>query len=82
MRKNELFDIALGGVLKEYRLKNKYSLQKIADYLGVTRQMVFYYEKGNSPLTVTQLMKICSVYGINYIDVLKEAQKQIYEIKV
>ena len=36
--------------------------------------MVFYYENGRTPLSVSQVIKICAMYGIDYLTVLKQAQ--------
>lgn len=68
------FDVVLGKVLKEYRNSNDLSLNDVAIRVGVTRQMIFHYENGRSPLTVTQLIKLCNVYGIDYVTVLKQVQ--------
>jgi transcriptional regulator with XRE-family HTH domain len=72
--KIDKYDVALGKILKEYRVQNNLTLQNIADKLGVTRQMIFYYENGRTPLSVTQVIKICDIYGIDYATVLKQAQ--------
>ena len=68
------FDIALGNILKAHRVQNGLSLQYVADKLGVTRQMIFYYESGRTPLSVTQVIKICGIYNIDYTTILKQAQ--------
>ena len=73
-RKINKYDVALGKILKEYRVLNNLTLQNTADKLGVTRQMIFYYENGRTPLLVTQVIKICGIYGIDYATVLKQAQ--------
>ncbi len=73
-KENNKFDEILGNLLREYRVQNKLSMQNVADKLNVTRTNIFYYEHGISALSVTQLMKICTLYGIDYITVLKQAQ--------
>lgn len=73
-RKKNEYDVILGSILKEYRLQNKMSMQNVADKMGLTKQMIFHYENGRSPLTVNQLVKLCGVYSIDYITILKQAQ--------
>ena len=77
---NNYFDKKLGSILKEYRKSNNLSLQDVADKIGVTRQMVFVYESGKTPLTVTQLIKICDIYGIDYVTVLKQVQIEMAKL--
>lgn len=79
-RKKDKYDVALGKILKEYRIQNGLTLQNVADKIGVTRQMVFVYESGKTPLTVTQLIKICDIYGIDYVTVLKQVQIEMAKL--
>lgn len=72
--KNNDFDVKLGEILKEYRVNCNLSMQNVADKLNVTRTNIFYYEHGRSALSVNQLIKLCNVYGIDYVTVLKQAQ--------
>ena len=74
MSKKDSYDVALGSILKSYRVQNGLTLQRVADKLDVSRQMVFYYENGRTPLSVSQVIKICAMYGIDYLTVLKQAQ--------
>ena len=76
-KEKNIYDVALGSILKEYRQQNKMSLQNVADKIGVTKQMIFHYENGRSALTVNQLIKICNVYGVDYVTVLKQTQIKI-----
>lgn len=73
-KENSKFDEKLGEILRSYRVQNDLSMQNVADKLNVTRTNIFYYEHGISALTVTQLIKICNIYGIDYVTVLKQAQ--------
>ena len=72
--KVDKYDVALGKILKEYRVQNNLTLQNVADKVGVTRQMIYCYEHGISALTVTQLIKLCNVYGIDYVTILKQVR--------
>ncbi len=76
MKKN-IYDVALGSVLKDYRLQSKLSLQNVGDKMGLTKQMIHHYESGRSPLTVSQLIRLCNIYGIDYATVLKQVQIQM-----
>ena len=68
------FDVVLGELLKEHRCQCNLSMQNVADKVGVTRQMIYCYEHGISALTVTQLIKLCNVYGIDYVTILKQVR--------
>lgn len=72
-RVNNIFDETLGGLLRNYRKERGLSMESVANRIGCTKQMVSLYELGKSALTVTQLMKICNVYGLKYYEVIREA---------
>lgn len=76
-REKNIYDVILGSILKEYRQQNNLSLQNVGDKIGMSKQMIFHYECGRSPLTVSQLIKLCNIYGIDYATVLKQVQIQM-----
>lgn len=79
-RKKDKYDVALGRILKEYRIQNGLTLQNVADKMGMSRQMIFHYESGRSPMTVTQVIKICGIYEIDYATILKQAQIEMAKL--
>ena len=55
--------------LKELRIKNKYSQEKIAKYLDITRTTYCFYELGKREIPVNLLSKLARLYktSIDYI---------------
>lgn len=67
--KNE-FDVALGQILKEIRLSKEMSLNDVGIKMKCTRQMIYHYEQGRTPLTVDTLLRLCDIYDIDISNVL------------
>lgn len=83
MQENEnldvLFNRTVGKVLKEHRIKQKKSLQFIADKLGTTRQAIFRYEKAEVTLKKTTFEKICMALNEEPQQIFNEISKRFYE---
>lgn len=71
----ELSEI-IGKNLKDYRLKNKYTQDQIASYLGADRSAISYYESGKREISIVDLNKLCDLYYIE-LDVLLEPNAAI-----
>ena len=80
MNANNIFDEKLGLRLRQIRKEHKLSMNDVGKKIGCTKQMISLYELGKSALSVEQLKKICSIYGIKYYDIIKEVGKMIDEI--
>lgn len=65
----ELIDI-IGKNLQDYREKNNYSQDQIAEYLGIDRSVISRYEKGEREISLVFLNKLCDLYGIELDDLL------------
>lgn len=61
-------DIELGKWLEEKRTEKGFSLQQVADKLGVHRSTVHYWEKGKRKMYASALMEYCDVLGVNLED--------------
>lgn len=55
--------------LKYLRIQNNLSQTKVADYLGISRQMYIKYESGETEPTVKCVRELCNLYKVSY-DVL------------
>jgi len=53
-----------GKNLKKWREKLGYSQEKIAEYLGIARENVSFFETGEREIPVSHLEKIAYLYGI------------------
>lgn len=54
----------IGKNIKEFRIKNHYSQEEMAEKLYVTRQTVSNYETGRSRPDVDTLIRIAEIYGV------------------
>jgi len=55
--------------LKYLRMQNNFSQNKVADYLGISRQMYIKYESGETEPTVKCVRELSKLYKVSY-DVL------------
>ncbi|MBR3401836.1 MAG: helix-turn-helix transcriptional regulator [Parasporobacterium sp.] len=54
----------IGKNIKEFRIRNHYSQEEMAEKLYVTRQTVSNYETGRSRPDVDTLIRIAEIYGV------------------
>jgi len=66
----ELINI-IGKNLQDYREKNHYNQDQIAEYLGIDRSVISRYEKGEREISLLFLNKLCDLYGIELEDLLE-----------
>lgn len=52
--------------LKFLRLQNNFSQNKVADYLGISRQMYMKYESGETEPTVKCVRELSKLYKVTY----------------
>lgn len=71
MTKEEL--VKLGGVLKELRLKNNYTLEEVGNKLGVTHKSVQFWEQGVNEIKLAKFIMLCSIYNTTIDSVLESA---------
>ncbi len=64
--------LAIGEVLKEHRLRCKMTQEFVAEYLGVSRQAVSKWERGESDPNMSNLMALAKLYGVSVEDILKQ----------
>jgi len=63
----------IGRNIKLYREANSLTQKEIADYIGVQREVVSYYETGERNPPVAILMKISDVFGVELDELLEES---------
>ena len=66
----------LGNKLLELRNKKGLTEEEVAKKLGVTKQTVIKWEKGEKTLEFDQIMPICELYGIKSDELLKESVEE------
>lgn len=68
--------------LKYLRTKNNLSQNKIADYLGISRQMYIKYESGETEPTVKCVRELSALYKVSYDVLIDDKYKnQVVESK-
>lgn len=75
MKRND-FDVRLGKLLKEAREEKGYSQQYVADRMGVTRQSIYYWERGERGIIAGYLLDFCDVVGADVSEISKELKKK------
>lgn len=66
--------VCLGDFIRKVRVKKGYSQQFIADSIGISQSKFNRIENGNSDILINDLLQICQLLRINYIDLLKSHQ--------
>ncbi|OUJ68996.1 hypothetical protein BXP70_27160 [Hymenobacter crusticola] len=61
---------SLGNNIKAFRTNMELSQQQLADFLGVKREMVSYFENGTRKPSILLLEKLANLFGINLADLL------------
>lgn len=54
----------IGKILREYRLKNDYTQEKVSELTGLAPRYISQLERGLSIGSVDTLIKICDAYNI------------------
>jgi transcriptional regulator with XRE-family HTH domain len=63
--------MSLGDQIRKIRLKRGISQQFISDSIGVSQSKFNRIENGKSDILLNELMQICQILRINYIDLLQ-----------
>ena len=61
----EIINKALGKVVKEYRIKNKLTQEKIAEKLGISVKYISRIENGTGGVKVETLVNYMNILGIS-----------------
>lgn len=62
-----------GDNLKTFRESCGYTQQEAADFLGIAREQVSYYETGQRVPSAKVLLKLCDLYGVELSDCYAES---------
>lgn len=57
------------NVLKEFRIKNKYTQEFVAKYLNITQQAYANYERGKRLPDIEKLIMLADLYNVS-LDIL------------
>jgi transcriptional regulator with XRE-family HTH domain len=73
---------ALGGRIRDLRLKSGYSQEAFADYCGVHRTFMGTVERGESNISFTNLAKIATALDITLAGLLSGIEKRAAKLTV
>ncbi|MBQ5514067.1 MAG: helix-turn-helix transcriptional regulator, partial [Oscillospiraceae bacterium] len=62
------------SMLKAYRKKNGYTQDDIAEKLGVSRQAVAKWERGESVPDIESVVSLAGIYGVTVDLLIKNSQ--------
>lgn len=68
---HELDVVRLGMILKEERKKKNYSINSVAEFLGLTESSIRNYESGRRTPCINVLYALCELYDLKIITVIK-----------
>ena len=69
----------IGRNIKLYRDINGFSQIIVANYLGITREMISYYENGLREIPLDVLDKLSDLYGVDLEDFYEEDERIVNE---
>jgi transcriptional regulator with XRE-family HTH domain len=61
-----------GRNIKAFRERLFLSQQEVADFLGVSREMISYWENGQREISLKILEKLSDLFGVELINLLEE----------
>jgi len=62
------------SLLRQARRNRRLTLQKVADYLGISESTMWRYENGKIPIMADRLFQLLQLYGCSVTDVVVEIQ--------
>lgn len=70
-------DVNIGNQFKQQRTIKHYSMQYMADRLGIPKSSYYYYECGRSSMAMSMFVKSCEILGLDYVQVVENAKKEL-----
>ena len=69
----------VGQNIRQFRERLGFTQASVADYLGIAREQISYYETGTRPVSTDHLQKLADLFGIDAYDLFEadSAQQQI-----
>ena len=67
----------IGKNLYDFRISQGYRQEDLAEYLGVTRSMISYYENGERDIPVISLNKLADLFGVELEALLEENEEAV-----
>lgn len=62
----------IGNNIKSYRKKMGLYQEDVAEFMGVKRELVSYYENGQREIPLEKLTMMSDLFGVDLIDLMEE----------
>jgi len=72
-------DTIIGRNVKSYRVINGFTQEAIANFLGIKREMISYYENGSREIPFDVLTRLSDLYGVDLVDFYEEDEIHLKE---
>ena len=72
-------DKIIGKKIKTYREINGFTQDTVANFLGVKREMISYYENGTREMPFEALTRLSDLYGVDMADFYEENEELVKE---
>jgi len=72
-------DKIIGKNIKTYREINGFTQDTVANFLGVKREMISYYENGTREMPFEALTRLSDLYGVDMADFYEENEELVKE---
>lgn len=74
-------ETTIGLIIKGLREKYGYTQERVADFLGIKREMISFYENGEREVPVEVLESLSNLFGVEleafFVDDVNEAVAQV-----
>ena len=72
-------DTIIGRNVKSYRVTTGFTQEAIANFLGIKREMISYFESGSREIPFDVLTRLSDLYGVDLADFYEEDEIQLKE---
>ena len=67
----------IGRNIKSYREKLQLNQNQVSNWLGVSRELISYYESGKREIDLSKLESLAELFGIELINLIEEDSELI-----
>lgn len=72
------FLIELGNELRTARINKLLTQEDVGNRVGLTRSAIANYERGKRSIEIELFFKLCEIYGVDEIEIIKRVKKYLY----
>lgn len=74
MKNNEI----IGKNIKSYREKSNLTQSQVADYLGISRELISLFETGQREINLKKLESLADFFGVELLDLIEEDRELVF----